>query len=144
MSKLRHIALSVNDPWEAAKFYEKAFDMERVGETRSELADGVYLSDGIINLALLRYKTDEMAGEDRGKDYVGLHHIGFWIDDLDETHKRIENAGGHHFMGSVPEGENVFYEVKYRDPNGIIFDVTENGWGGAEKDSAPPNATRED
>ena len=39
----------------------------------------------VVSLALLDYKTDEAAGEERGKDYVGVHHIGFWVDDLDET-----------------------------------------------------------
>ncbi len=48
MAKLRHIAMSVPDPWKAAEFYEKAFDMERVGETDSALAEGVYISDGVI------------------------------------------------------------------------------------------------
>ncbi|MBT6426826.1 MAG: VOC family protein, partial [Rhodospirillaceae bacterium] len=53
MAKLRHIALSVKDPWKTAEFYEQAFDMKRVGETDSELARGVYVSDGVITMALL-------------------------------------------------------------------------------------------
>ena len=31
MGKLRHIALSVPDPWQAAEFYIKAFGMKKVG-----------------------------------------------------------------------------------------------------------------
>jgi len=46
-------------------------------ETDSSLARGVYLSDGTMSLALLNYKTDEAAGE-RGREFVGLHHIGVW------------------------------------------------------------------
>ena len=26
------------------------------------------------------------------------------------------------------------HDVKYRDPNGIIFDISAHGWGGAVKD----------
>ena len=62
MAKLRHIALSVKDPEKTAKFYEDAFDLQRVGEVNSALAEGIYLSDGTINIALLLYKSDEMSG----------------------------------------------------------------------------------
>ncbi|MCI0524547.1 MAG: VOC family protein [Acidobacteria bacterium] len=134
MGKLRHIAISVPDPWKAAEFYQKAFGLEKVGETDSSLTRGVYLSDGVVNIALLNYKSDQAAGEDRGRDYVGLHHIGFWVEDVDETRKSIEDAGGQYYMGEVPNKSNIFYEVKFRDPNGVIFDVTAHGWGGASKD----------
>jgi catechol 2,3-dioxygenase-like lactoylglutathione lyase family enzyme len=134
MGKLRHIAISVPDPWKAAEFYQKAFGLRKVGETDSSLARGVYLSDGVVNIALLSYKSDQAAGEDRGRGYVGLHHIGFWVEDVDEARKNIEDAGGHYYMGEVPVKSNSFYEVKFRDPNGVVLDVTAHGWGGASKD----------
>ena len=61
MGKLRHLAMSVPDPWRTAEFYKYAFGMEVVGEADSSLAEGVFLSDGVINLALLHFKTDEAA-----------------------------------------------------------------------------------
>jgi catechol 2,3-dioxygenase-like lactoylglutathione lyase family enzyme len=134
MGKLRHIALSVPDPWKAAEFYIQAFGMKKVGETDSSLARGVYLTDGVINVALLNYKSDQAAGEERGKDYVGLHHVGFWVEDVDATRKAIEDAGGRYYMGEVPVKANMFYEVKFRDPLGLIFDISAHGWGGASKD----------
>jgi catechol-2,3-dioxygenase len=27
----------------------------------------------------------------------------------------------------------LYYEMKFRDPNGIIFDISHNGWVGAKK-----------
>ena len=83
MAKLRHIAIAVPDPQAAADFYSKVFDMEIVEPTESPIASGVYLSDGTICLALLNYKTDAAAGLERGKNWVGVHHFGFWCDDLD-------------------------------------------------------------
>lgn len=140
MAKLRHIALSVPDPEKTADFYCEAFDMKRVGSTDSPLAKGVYVSDGVITMALLNYKTDEWSGyvegeDERGKDWVGVHHFGFWVDDAAETEAKIEKAGGKYLMGR-PEKENptVFYETKFRDPNGIIMDVTHLGWGGSIKE----------
>ena len=53
--------MSVPDPWKTAEFYKYAFGMEVVGETDSSLAEGVFLSDGVINLALLHFKSDEAA-----------------------------------------------------------------------------------
>jgi methylmalonyl-CoA/ethylmalonyl-CoA epimerase len=133
MGKLRHIAFSVPDPWKAAEFYMNAFGLRKVGETDNPLALGVYLTDGVINIALLKFRSEEAAGE-RGLDFVGLHHLGFWVDDAQEACKAAEAAGARYMMGEVPDaGENSFYEVKYRDPNGIIFDISAHGWGGAVK-----------
>lgn len=140
MAKLRHLAMSVPDPDKAADFYCAAFDMERVGTTDSPLANGVYVSDGVITMALLKYKTDHWSGyvegeDERGKDYVGLHHLGFWVDDLEETEDKIDKAGGKYFMGRPKQNApTTFYEMKFRDPNGIIIDATHLGWRGSTKD----------
>jgi catechol 2,3-dioxygenase-like lactoylglutathione lyase family enzyme len=131
MAKLRHIAITVPDPERAAKFYMEAFGLKRVGETDWAGASGVYLSDGVVNIALLRYKTEEMAGH-RGRGFVGVHHVGFVVEDVAAARKKVEDAGAKHWMGEPREGGG-FYEVKYHDPDGIVFDLTENGWVGAEK-----------
>ncbi len=133
MAKLRHIAIAVPDVEKSAQFYEKVFELERVGTTDSDLATGIYLSDGVICLALLNYKTDEAAGTERGKDYVGVHHVGFWVDDLDDMEKSIENGGGTFFLDLPEAKDSLYYEKKYRDPDGIIFDISHNGWVGASK-----------
>jgi|SRR5690348_2439446 catechol 2,3-dioxygenase-like lactoylglutathione lyase family enzyme len=132
MAKLRHIAITVPDPEKAAEFYERAFGLKRVGGTDWHGAHGVYLSDGVINLALLHYRKEEFAGE-RGRDFVGVHHFGFIVDDVAEARRRIEAAGGRHWMGEPTEGGG-FYEVKYHDPDGVAFDITANGWTGAARD----------
>ena len=46
MGKLRHVAISVPDPWKAAEFYVNALGMTKVGEGKAPAADGVYFSDG--------------------------------------------------------------------------------------------------
>ncbi len=129
MAKLRHIAVTVPDMEEAATFYEKTFGMERVFESGIV----IMLSDGTISLAILKFKTDEQAGDERGKDFHGLHHMGFVVDDIPEAGEAIKENGGRYHMrlpGS-PEGAT---EVKFRDPNGVVFDVVtkeyaERAWG---------------
>jgi methylmalonyl-CoA/ethylmalonyl-CoA epimerase len=131
MAKIKHIALSVQDPEKTAKFYEEVFGLTRVGTTESVLASGVYLSDGDINIALLNYKTDEMSGmatSTGGKDFVGTHHFGFQVDDAQATKDKISAHGGQFFMDLPALKDTLYYEEKYRDPEGVIFDVSQHGW----------------
>jgi catechol 2,3-dioxygenase-like lactoylglutathione lyase family enzyme len=138
MAKLRHIALSVEDPWATAQFYMDAFGMKKVGEVDISFVFGVYLSDGVMNMAILKFKNDEMAGP-RGKDWVGIHHLGFWVDDIKKAAEQLTAAGGVYFSGE-PREDNAFYEVKYTDPNGVMVDITANGWGGASKEGVPDDS----
>jgi len=129
--KLRHLALSVDDPFTTADFYIQAFGMEKVGETDSPLARGVYLSDGYICLAVLAFKNDYWAGQN-GKKYRGIHHMGFQVDSVESSHESVTRAGGEHFAGKPSEKEGnittVVYEQKYYDPNQVMIDVCEAGW----------------
>src|SRR5580765_1224494 len=131
MAKLRHIAITVPDPEKAAEFYVRAFGLKRVGTTNWEGAHGVYLTDGVMNLALLHYKQEHYAGK-LGRGHIGLHHFGFIVEDVEAARRAIEAAGGSHWMGEPAEGGG-FYEVKYHDPDGIAFDITANGWAGTSK-----------
>ena len=131
MAKIKHIALSVQDPEKTAKFYEEVFGLQRVGTTESVLASGVYLSDGEINIALLNYKTDEMSGmatSTGGKDFVGTHHFGFQVEDAQAIKDKISAHGGQFFMDLPALKDTLYYEEKYRDPEGVIFDVSQHGW----------------
>jgi len=119
-TRLRHIAIIVPDPEESAKFFEHAFGMTRAGKARR----GIYMSDGVMNVALLKTEGDEKPG---------LYHFGMWVDDLDEAEKKVTAAGGSYLAGR-PTSPNSFYEAKYRDPNGVVFDLTHNGWAGATKE----------
>ena len=123
-TRLRHIALIVPDPEAAAKFFESAFDMKRAGTARR----GIYMSDGIINVALLKQESE--------KEKIGIYHFGMWVDDLDEAEKKVVDAGGTYLAGR-PTSPNSFYEAKYKDPLGIVFDLTHTGWIGAVKDVVP-------
>jgi len=129
MAKLRHIALSVPDPEKSAQFYEATFGMKRVGTTDSPLATGVYLSDGVVNVALLKFRNDE-AAQGKGKDYVGVHHFGFHVDDVEDTRRKLDENGASHFMDVPAERKTIFFEEKYKDPDGIVFDISHEGWAG--------------
>jgi catechol 2,3-dioxygenase-like lactoylglutathione lyase family enzyme len=128
--RIRHIALSVADPWETAAFYKDAMGLEEVSELDGPLAEGIFLTDGVVNLALLHFKDDE-AAQGTGKDFVGIHHFGFWVDDVIETGEAARAAGAKWIMGDPnnPHG----YEIKHTDLSNIIFDIAAHGWAGAQK-----------
>ena len=58
MTKIKHIALTTENPGEVAEFYKNAFDME---EIRRSDNSAVFLSDGYIKLAILNWKTEKDA-----------------------------------------------------------------------------------
>ncbi|EJE49518.1 lactoylglutathione lyase family protein [Acidovorax sp. CF316] len=136
MERLRHIALSVSDPEAAAQFFEQAFGMTRAGRAMR----GWYMTDGVMNVALLNFKDEAVPGYEKLKDVRGVIHFGMWVDNLEEAERRVVAAGGTYLTGRKETDPNVFYEVKYRTPDGIVFDITESGWKGAVKEVAPAAA----
>ena len=136
MPQIKHIAIATNDADKTAKFYSEVFGLRQVAQLSSENAKGYMLSDGNINMAILDFQNDAVAGE-RGKDWEGIHHIGFEVESLEEIEARLADAGSkpmdsvnnalHAGMGG-PRTENV--ETKYEGPNGEMIDVSGTGWVG--------------
>ncbi len=131
MAKLRHIAISVPDLERSAKFYEETFGLKRVNFAKTAYGDGLSLSDGVVNLTLLHFHTDNAAGDERGKDFVGIHHMGFVVDDLESVSELIKKNGGK-FHRELAGGGGVDFERKFRDPDGVVFDISHKSWVGAE------------
>ena len=132
MARLRHFAIVVRDLEKSAKFYESVFDLKRVGQETLDFASAVYLSDGVINLALLNYFGDRGSGLADAKNFVGAHHFGFQVQDLAAAQKRIEAAGGTFFFDLGNDAEKENFERKFKDPDGVIFDISKHGWQGTD------------
>jgi methylmalonyl-CoA/ethylmalonyl-CoA epimerase len=130
-TRLRHIAIIVPDPETAAQFFEHAFDMKRAGTGRR----GIYMSDGVMNVALLKRESDA--------EPIGLYHFGMWVDDLADAEKKVFDAGGTYLAGR-PTSPNSYYEAKYKDPLGIVFDLTHTGWIGAAKEVVAKDVAAKD
>jgi catechol 2,3-dioxygenase-like lactoylglutathione lyase family enzyme len=135
MPKLRHIAIATNDPVKTAEFYKEAFGFKEVGRSGDPnspskgIAWGFYLSDGTLNMAVLKFKNVDQLG--KGLDYTGVHHFGVLVDNLDAYMKKLEAMGAPCFMKQDPGQANSFFETKFRGPDGTVFDVSEHPWIGA-------------
>ncbi|MFT5132870.1 MAG: catechol 2,3-dioxygenase-like lactoylglutathione lyase family enzyme, partial [Gammaproteobacteria bacterium] len=127
MAKLRHIAMQVKDLESSAKFYEDSFELERVGQAQSPIGNAVMLSDGVMNLTLLHF-TEGTKGAINGEDWCGLHHFGFVVEDKAKTAAAIEKNGGEFFMQIPDIYPGVDAETKYKDINGLVFDISEHDW----------------
>jgi len=129
MAKLRHLAIACKDPDAMADFYIKAFDFKLVRSNDGTLAYGHHISDGTIDLAILRFKSDQIG---KGMDYTGLHHFGILVENIDEAQKAVEALGGTHYMDQENPDRAGGFEVKLYGPEGVLFDVAEHPWTGSE------------
>ena len=74
MARIKHIALATRDPEATAKFYIDGLGLTEVGKLNSPTAEGYYLSDGYVNLAILKFKYDDPATTE-GQLRLSLIHI---------------------------------------------------------------------
>ena len=108
------------------------FELEEVGQAGS----GVYLSDGYINLAILR-SNDQGNGESPRDlpGYAGIDHLGFVVEDVDAATRKLEEEGAT-AMGRLdlghqqPQGGRAYYELKFRGPDNQVIDISGAGWIG--------------
>ncbi len=127
MAKLRHIAMQVPNLQESASYYENLFDLDRVCDVETEYGNAVMLSDGTMNLTLLHFPEGTKGGIN-GTDWAGLHHMGFVVDDKARYGKKAEDLGGSFFMELPDNIPGVDAETKYKDPNGLVFDISDHDW----------------
>ena len=139
MAKIKHIALSTQDVDKTAKFYMDVFGMKEIAKLDGPGAKGYYLSDGDLNLAILNFKSDAVAGVERGKEWSGIHHIGFQVESLEAIAEKLAAVGAeprhdvNEALGVGHGQHNTSYgnvEVKYSGPDGVMVDVSETGWVG--------------
>jgi catechol 2,3-dioxygenase-like lactoylglutathione lyase family enzyme len=140
MAKIKHIAIATQDPDKTAQFYMDVFGLREIAKINSPGATGYHLTDGDINFAVLKFKNDQTAGVPQGKEYTGLHHIGFEVDSIDEVNKKLTAAGApirNDINDALGIGRglasHVNVEVKYGAPDKVIIDVSETGWAGTAR-----------
>lgn len=140
MARIKHIALITDDPAKTAEFYKQHFGLTELYRRPTATGEkGVWLSDGYVYFAILKYGDPgaPRLGPGQSSDLRGIHHIGFQVDDIAATEQALKAAN----VQPVPMGEG--YErrdrepmgppsdsvnLKYLGPDAVQFDVRQRGW----------------
>ena len=120
MPSIRHVAIRCASPAAMAEFYKGVFDLQEVWRDKDSRV--VYLTDGVMNLALL---PPVSAGGEDGQN--GINHFGFLIEDLAEIQRRLEVAEVPAATARPQDGRR-YAEFRAADPEGNWFDLAEKGW----------------
>lgn len=121
MPSLRHIAIRCANPAAMAEFYTTVFDLQEVWRDAPD-ARVVYLSDGVVNLALLPPLSQENPSEG-----AGINHFGFMVESVEEIQRRLALAEVPSAAPSPRDGRR-YAEWRGCDPEGNAFDLSEAGW----------------
>lgn len=130
MAKIRHIAIRTADPEKTTAFYKEVFGLQQVGLGRN----GVYLSDGNINLAILKYRP----GTEGETTKIGIDHLGFQVEDIDATLAKLNQLGGKSLMDRIDvtptdaANPQSYYEIKCLGPDNQVIDISGSGWVGTD------------
>ena len=97
---------------------------------------GVQQPEGVqltLNIAVLKFKTDQIG---KGMDFTGVHHFGVLVEDADKATAQLEALGAECFMGKDKGHGKGFFEIKFKGPDGTVFDIAEHPWMGSRPHDA--------
>jgi catechol 2,3-dioxygenase-like lactoylglutathione lyase family enzyme len=131
MGKIRHIAITAEDPFVTAELFKEALGLEEISRGDSDLAREVYLTDGYINLAIVCWKRTKETPNPYPGGY-GLDHFGVHVENLESAEARARQAGA---TSQPPPpvdlskltGNTIFFERKLQLA-GVKFDLSGHGW----------------
>jgi catechol 2,3-dioxygenase-like lactoylglutathione lyase family enzyme len=131
MGKIRHIAITAEDPFVTAELFKEALGLEEISRGDSDLAREVYLTDGYINLAIVCWKRTKETPNPYPGGY-GLDHFGVHVENLESAEARARQAGA---TSQPPPpvdlskltGNTIFFEKKLQLA-GVKFDLSGHGW----------------
>jgi catechol 2,3-dioxygenase-like lactoylglutathione lyase family enzyme len=119
MGKIRHIAIRCEDTEKTAQWLRDALELQLVQRRNSGAID---LSDGDVNVTLLPLGL----GTGDRPARPGFEHIGVTVADDEAARQRLLAAGATE-LNPVGLGD-VFYEAKFKSPEGLVVDV--GHWAG--------------
>jgi lactoylglutathione lyase len=117
MSRIVHIALKVDDLEKTTAFYENVFGFQPMETSKVRDHTSRHLSDGTIDLALIKYDSEESAESRASGAGPCIHHFAIEVDDLEQSVTEIRKHGCEIISdpGVVP--------VKFRAPGGTVAEI---------------------
>src|SRR5215475_14768370 len=117
MARIVHIALKVDDLKKATAFYEKVFGFQPIETSKVRDHTSRHLSDGTIDLALIKYDSEESAESLASGTGPCIHHFAIEVENFDQAVAEINKLGCEIISdpGVVP--------VKFRAPGGTVAEI---------------------
>ena len=117
MGRIVHIALKVDDLDRATDFYEKVFGFTLADDGRVRDHRSRHLSDGGIDLALIKYDSEESAEAKAAGEGPCIHHFAIEVDDIERYLAEIKRFGCEIISdpGVIP--------IKFRAPGGTVAEI---------------------
>ncbi len=117
MARIVHIALKVDDLEKSRQFYQKVFGFRPVNITKTRDHTSCHLSDGAIDLALIKYDSEESAEARASGPGPCIHHFAIEVEDFDQAVAEIGK------MGCEIISDAGVIPVKFRAPGGTVAEI---------------------
>ena len=122
MSRIVHLALKVDDLERTTEFYRKVFGFVEVNTEKVRDHTSRHLSDGRLDVALIRYDAGAQSAESKAAgEGPCIHHFAVEVDDLAAATREIKSYGCEIISdpGVIP--------VKFRAPGGTVCEIVPKG-----------------
>jgi lactoylglutathione lyase len=117
MARIVHIAIKVDDLEKTSQFYENVFGFKEMDTSKVRDHTSRHLSDGAIDLALIKYDREESSESLASGQGPCIHHFAIEVEDIDKYVAEIGKYGCEIISdpGVVP--------VKFRAPGGTVMEI---------------------
>ncbi|HYT55392.1 MAG TPA: VOC family protein [Verrucomicrobiae bacterium] len=117
MARIVHIALKVEDLERTTQFYENVFGFREMETAQVRDHTSRHLSDGAIDLALIKYDAEESKESLAAGQGPCIHHFAIEVEDIEKYAAEIAKFGCEIISdpGVIP--------VKFRAPGGTVAEI---------------------
>ena len=121
MARIVHIALKVDDLEKSTTFYEEVFGFKQTKTMRNGEHISRHMTDGTIDLALMKYDSEEAKEATLSGSGPRIHHWGIEVEDKAACAEKIKQHGG--TIISRPDAG----ALKFRSPDGTVAEIVAAG-----------------
>jgi lactoylglutathione lyase len=117
MARIVHLALKVDNLEKSSQFYRTIFGFVAVEQAKVRDHTSLHLTDGAIDLALIKYDQEQSAESLASGRGPCIHHFGIEVDDMNECAAELVRFGCEIISdpGVVP--------IKFRAPGGTVAEI---------------------
>ena len=117
MARIVHIAVKVEDLDGTIQFYQRVFGFALTRTEKVRDHTSVHMSDGAMDLTLIRYDSEESAEALASGRGPCIHHFAIEVDDIEKYVTEIRKYGCEIISdpGVIP--------VKFRAPGGTLAEI---------------------